>query len=154
MKYNLIKIREGKVEDLSNVFNLIKELAKYENALNRVKINVKTLTEDGYGKNPQFKIFVAEYNSKIIGMGLVYFRYSTWKGKRLYLEDLIVNKKYRRQEIGKKLLKKIINYGKKNSCSGLMLQVLDWNEIGINFYKKYNFQFDNQWLNCYLDFNK
>ena len=87
-------------------------------------------------------------------MGLVYFRYSTWKGKRLYLEDLIVNKKFRRQEIGKRLLKRIINYGIKCSCSGLMLQVLDWNEIGINFYKKYNFQFDNQWLNCYLDFKK
>ena len=154
MKYNLIKIREGRVEDLTNVFNLIKELAKYENALDSVKINIETLAKDGYGGNPQFKIFVAECDSKLIGMGLVYFRYSTWKGKRLYLEDLIVNKKYRRQEVGKKLLEKIINYGKKNSCSGLMLQVLDWNEIGINFYKKHNFQFDNQWLNCYLDFKK
>ncbi len=92
MKYNLIKIREGRVEDLTNVFNLIKELAKYENALHSVKINIETLAKDGYGGNPQFKIFVAECDSKLIGMGLVYFRYSTWKGKRLYLEDLIVNK--------------------------------------------------------------
>ena len=76
-----------------------------------MKINIETLAKDGYGRNPQFKIFVAECDSKLIGMGLVYFRYSTWKGKRLYLEDLIVNKKYRRQEVGKKLLEKIINYG-------------------------------------------
>ena len=66
MKYNLVKVREGKVEDLPNVFNLIKELAKYENALNKIKTNVKTLEKDGYGENPQFKIFVAEYDFKII----------------------------------------------------------------------------------------
>ena len=64
MKYNLVKVREGKVEDLPNVFNLIKELAEYENALNKIKINSKTLEKDGYGEKPQFKIFVAEYNSK------------------------------------------------------------------------------------------
>ena len=85
-------------------------------------------------------------------MGLLYYKYSTWKGKRLYLEDLIVNYEYRRKGVCSKLFETIIKFGKKNSCSGITLQVLDWNKIGINFYKKYNLQFDDEWLNCYLDF--
>ena len=85
-------------------------------------------------------------------MGLIYYRYSTWKGKRLYLEDLIVKNKYRRKGVGSKLFNEIMKYGKKKSCSGLMFQVLNWNKLGINFYKKYNVQFDNEWLNCYVDF--
>ena len=147
-----MKIREGRKEDLPQVLELIKELAEYVNALDQVKNTVKNLKKDGFGKNPLYKIFVANDNKKIVGMGLLYYKYSTWKGKRLYLEDLIVNYEYRRKGVGSKLFETIIKFGKKNSCSGITLQVLDWNKIGINFYKKYNLQFDDEWLNCYLDF--
>ena len=151
MKYKMI-IREGRKEDIPQVLKLIRELAEYENALDQVENNVESLEKDGFGKEPLFKIFVADYNRKIIGMGLIYYRYSTWKGKRLYLEDLIVKNKYRRKGVGSKLFNEIMKYGKKKSCSGLMFQVLNWNKLGINFYKKYNVQFDNEWLNCYVDF--
>jgi len=147
-----MKIREGRKEDLPQVLELIKELAEYVNALDQVKNTVKNLKKDGFGKKPLYKIFVANDNKKIVGMGLLYYKYSTWKGKRLYLEDLIVNYEYRRKGVGSKLFETIIKFGKKNSCSGITLQVLDWNKIGINFYKKYNLQFDDEWLNCYLDF--
>ena len=151
MKYKMI-IREGRKEDIPQVLKLIRELAEYENALDQVENNVESLEKDGFGKEPLFKIFVADNNRKIIGMGLIYYRYSTWKGKRLYLEDLIVKNKYRRKGVGSKLFNEIMKYGKKKSCSGLMFQVLNWNKLGINFYKKYNVQFDNEWLNCYVDF--
>ena len=147
-----MKIREWRKEDLPQVLELIKELAEYVNALDQVKNTVKNLKKDGFGKKPLYKIFVANDNKKIVGMGLLYYKYSTWKGKRLYLEDLIVNYEYRRKGVGSKLFETIIKFGKKNSCSGITLQVLDWNKIGINFYKKYNLQFDDEWLNCYLDF--
>ena len=151
MKYKMI-IRDGRKEDIPQVLKLIRELAEYENALDQVENNVESLEKDGFGKEPLFKIFVADYNRKIIGMGLIYYRYSAWKGKRLYLEDLIVKNKYRRKCVGSKLFNEIMKYGKKKSCSGLMFQVLNWNKLGINFYKKYNVQFDNEWLNCYVDF--
>ena len=101
-------IREGRKKDMSQVLKLIKELAKYENAIDQVENTVENLKKDGFGKNPLYKIFVADYNRKIIGMGLIYYRYSTWKGKRLYLEDLIVNNKYRRKGIGSKLFNAIL----------------------------------------------
>lgn len=153
MKYKMV-IREGRKEDMPQVLKLIKELAKYENALDQVKNNVETLEKDGFGKNPLYKLFVADYDKKIVGMGLIYYKYSTWKGKRLYLEDLIVNNKYRRKGIGSKLFDEILRYGKKKSCNGLTFQVLNWNKIGINFYKKYNIQIDDEWLNCNVDFKK
>ena len=153
MKYKMI-IREGKKKDIPQVLELIKELAKYENAIDQVENTVENLKKDGFGKNPLYKLFVADYDKKIVGMGLIYYRYSTWKGKRLYLEDLIVNNKYRRKGIGSKLFNAILRYGRKKSCNGLMFQVLNWNKVGINFYKKYNVQFDDEWLNCYVDIKK
>ncbi len=116
MKYKMV-IREGRKEDMPQVLKLIKELAKYENALDQVKNNVETLEKDGFGKNPLYKLFVADYDKKIVGMGLIYYKYSTWKGKRLYLEDLIVNNKYRRKGIGSKLFDEILRYGKKKYCN-------------------------------------
>ena len=95
-----MKIREGRKEDLPQVLELIKELAEYVNALDQVKNTVKNLKKDGFGKKPLYKIFVANDNKKIVGMGLLYYKYSTWKGKRLYLEDLIVNYEYRRKGVG------------------------------------------------------
>ena len=145
-------IRPGKKSDIPQVFDLIKELAEFENALEKVSITVEKLDEDGFGPNPVYKLFVAENENKIVGIAITYYRFSTWRGKVMYLEDLIVKEHMRRKGIGKKLFDIVLDYSKVKNCVGLSLQVLDWNTLGINFYKKYNMEFDDEWINCYLEF--
>ena len=145
-------IRPGKKSDIPQVFELIKELAKYEKALDKVSNTVEKLEEDGFGPNPVYELFVAEIENNIVGIALTYYRFSTWRGKVMYLEDLIVRENMRRKGIGKKLFDMVLDHAKVTSCVGLSLQVLDWNELGINFYKKYNMEFDDEWINCYLEF--
>ena len=145
-------IRPGKKSDIPQVFQLIKELAEYEKALDKVSNTVEKLEEDGFGPNPVYELFVAEIENKIVGIALTYFRFSTWRGKVMYLEDLIVKEHMRRKGIGKKLFDMVLDHAKVTSCVGLSLQVLDWNDLGINFYKKYNMEFDDEWINCYLEF--
>ena len=145
-------IRPGKKSDIPQVFNLIKELAEYEKALEKVSNTVDKLEEDGFGPNPVYELFVAEIENKIVGIALTYYRFSTWRGKVMYLEDLIVKEHMRRKGIGKKLFDMVLDHAKVTSCVGLSLQVLDWNDLGINFYKKYNMEFDDEWINCYLEF--
>ena len=145
-------IRPGKKSDIPQVFQLIKELAEYEKALDKVSNTVEKLEEDGFGPNPVYELFVAEIENNIVGIALTYYRFSTWRGKVMYLEDLIVREHMRRKGIGKKLFDMVLDHAKVTSCVGLSLQVLDWNELGINFYKKYNMEFDDEWINCYLEF--
>ena len=145
-------IRPGKKSDIPQVFELIKELAEYEKALDKVSNTVEKLEEDGFGPNPVYELFVAEIENNIVGIALTYYRFSTWRGKVMYLEDLIVREHMRRKGIGKKLFDMVLDHAKVTSCVGLSLQVLDWNDLGINFYKKYNMEFDEEWINCYLEF--
>ncbi len=145
-------IRPGKKSDIPQVFELIKELAEYEKALDKVSNTVEKLEEDGFGPNPVYELFVAEIENKIVGIALTYYRFSTWRGKVMYLEDLIVKEHMRRKGIGKKLFDMVLDHAKVTRCVGLSLQVLDWNDLGINFYKKYNMEFDDEWINCYLEF--
>ena len=145
-------IRPGKKSDVPQVFELIKELAEYEKALDKVSNTVEKLEEDGFGPNPVYELFVAEIENNIVGIALTYYRFSTWRGKVMYLEDLIVKEHMRRKGIGKKLFDMVLDHAKVTSCVGLSLQVLDWNDLGINFYKKYNMEFDDEWINCYLEF--
>ena len=145
-------IRKGIKEDIPQVLDLVKELAEYENALEKVSNTVEIMVKDGFGNNPVYDLFVAENNSQVIGIAITFFRYSTWKGKVLYLEDLVIKNQDRRKGIGKKLFEGVIEFAKKENCVGLSLQVLDWNESAINFYKKYNVDFDDEWINCYLEF--
>ncbi len=147
-----VYIREGLIEDLPQVLELIKELAAYEKALNEVENTVDRMKVDGFGAYPVFGFFVAEKNNIIIGISLYYYRYSTWKGKRLYLEDIVVTQAERGNGIGKLLFDATIQKAKETKCTGMMWQVLDWNEPAINFYKKYGARFDNGWLNCHLEF--
>tara|TARA_B100000029_G_C17275033_1_gene851286 strand:- start:28 stop:480 length:453 start_codon:yes stop_codon:yes gene_type:complete len=147
-------IRKGVKKDIPQVLDLIKELAEFENALNEVTNTVKRLEDDGFGDNPVYNLFVAESENKIIGIAITFFRYSTWKGKNLYIEDLIVNEKFRRKGIGIKIFEEVKKYAQESSCIGISLQVLDWNKIGINFYKKLNMKFDNEWVNCYLELDE
>lgn len=148
----VVKIREGKKEDIPQVFKLIKELSVFEKLEHEVENTIEGLIEDGFGTNPLYGFIVAENNIKIIGLSLYYFRYSTWKRKRLYLEDIIVNEAFRGQGIGKKLFEFTIQKAKDLGCSGLQLQVLDWNQPAIDFYKSYNLKLDPSWVNASLDF--
>jgi GNAT superfamily N-acetyltransferase len=95
---------------------------------------------------------VAENNQGIIGISIYYYRYSTWKGKRMYLEDIVVKEALRGQGAGKLLFEATIAKGKEENCTGMMWQVIDWNKAAIGFYEKYGAKFDEEWVNCHLDF--
>ena len=142
----MIKIRKGIKSDLPFILDLIKELADYEKALCEVDINLTQLENDGFGNKSVFSFIVAEKNNQIVGMALYYTKYSTWKGKCLFLEDLIVREKYRKSGIGSKLFNEVIRTAKSKKMKRVMWQVLDWNQPAINFYKKYNAHIDNKWL--------
>ena len=146
-----IIIRESVREDVPAMFELIKELALYEKAPEQVINTVEQMYLDGFGENPIFGTIVSEVDGLVVGMALYYFRYSTWKGKRLYLEDLIVSETMRGKGLGEKLLEATIEQARKTACTGLMWQVLDWNEPAINFYKKFGARFDEEWLNVHID---
>jgi GNAT superfamily N-acetyltransferase len=145
-------IRSGIPADIPQVLALVKELAIYEKALDQVSNTVDQMLMDGFGENPVFGLLVAEKNNVIIGISIYYYRYSTWKGKRIYLEDIVVTEKERGQGVGKDLFDETITIGKKENCTGMMWQVLDWNEPAIDFYKKYPVRMEEEWINCHLDF--
>jgi GNAT superfamily N-acetyltransferase len=144
-------IREGKKEDLPRVLELVKELALYEKGLEEVINTVSLMEEDGFGDNPIFGFYVAETANGIVGISIYYWRYSTWKGKRLYLEDIVVTESERGNGFGKLLFDRTMQHALDSNCSGMMWQVLDWNEPAINFYNKYGSKLDGEWINCNLE---
>ncbi|MFT7019453.1 MAG: GNAT superfamily N-acetyltransferase [Cyclobacteriaceae bacterium] len=148
----MTNIRTGQQKDLPALLNLIKELATYEHSLDQVSNTIEKMVVDGFGDNPIFGFIVAEKGDVIIGASIYYYRYSTWKGKRIYLEDLIVTEAERGNGFGKQLFEATIAIGKSTQCTGMMWQVLDWNEPAINFYKKYDAVMEDNWTNCNLDF--
>lgn len=146
-------IRQGNKEDLPSALELIRELAIYEKAEEQVVNTVEMMEKDGFGSHPVFGFIVAEEpDGEIVGMSMYYYRYSTWKGKRMYLEDLIVKEAKRGSGVGKLLFERTIEIGKETGCTGMMWQVLDWNEPAINFYKKYDSNLEDGWINCNLEF--
>jgi len=145
-----ILIRKGVKEDCSRLLELIQELAVYEKAPHEVTVSLKEFQEAGFGNNPVWKAFVAEENGIIQGFGLYYIRYSTWKGCRMYLEDLLVTEKMRGKGLGKMIFDQLIEEAKEKGFKGITWQVLDWNNPAINFYEKYNSNFDSGWINVSL----
>jgi len=145
-----IELRKAVKEDLPIVLELIQELATYEKAPNEVTITLDDLEKDGFGDNPIYEIIIAELEERIVGMSFYFFNYSTWKGKCLYIEDIIVRQKYRGNKIGSILFDATVKRAKEIGAKRMQWQVLNWNEPAINFYKKYNSDFDDEWLNCKL----
>ena len=145
-----ISIRRAEKKDCIRLLELIQELADYEKAPGEVTVTLPHFEESGFGTNPVWWAFVAELDGKVEGFALYYIRYSTWKGQRMYLEDILVTEKMRGQKIGNLLFKRLKEEAKEKKYSGIVWQVLEWNEPAINFYKKYNTQFDNEWINCSL----
>ena len=129
-------IRKGTPDDMPAVLELIKELAVFEKEPEAVVVTVDDLLRDGFSRNPLFHTFVAEVEGKIVGMALYYYRYSTWKGKTIHLEDLIVNEKMRGTGLGMALYTEIMKQGKADGVRRVEWNVLDWNQSAIDFYKK------------------
>jgi len=145
-----LKIRIAKKEDCLRLLELVNELALYEKAPQEVTVTLQEFEEAGFGSKPVWKAFVAETDDLIIGFALYYVRYSTWKGNRMYLEDLIITEAMRGKGIGKILFDKLIQEAKELGFSGMVWQVLDWNETALNFYKKYGASIEAGWLNASL----
>ncbi|MBS1650969.1 MAG: GNAT family N-acetyltransferase [Bacteroidetes bacterium] len=147
-----ITIRVGQERDVAAALDLVKELADYEKAPNEVIVTVNEMTEWGFGAKKIFDFFVLEKAGRIIGIALYYFKYSTWKGKCVFLEDIIITESERGNGYGKLLFEKVLEISKKENVKRLEWQVLNWNETAINFYKKNNAIFDNEWINCKINF--
>ena len=146
-----INIRRAERNDCERLMELVNELAVYERAPDQVTVTMEHFIESGFGAHPVWWAFVAEVEGNIEGFALYYIRYSTWKGQRLYLEDLIVTEKMRGKGLGKLLFERLLEEMKEKNFSGMVWQVLVWNEPGINFYKKYNASFDGSWINCSVE---
>lgn len=130
-------IREGLVGDMPQVLQLIKELALFEKEPDAVEVTVDDLVKEGFGNKPLFHCFVAETSvGEIVGLALVYFRFSTWKGRTVHLEDLIVKESMRGSGIGMALYKRVMQYGKEEGVKRVEWNVLDWNTPAVNFYLK------------------
>ncbi|WP_439699242.1 GNAT family N-acetyltransferase [Mucilaginibacter sp. AW1-7] len=143
-------MRVATIDDCPRLLELVHELALFERAPEEVTVTLDEFIDAGFGAKPVWKAYVAEVDGLIVGFALYYIRYSTWKGCRLYLEDLIVTEAYRGQKIGKLLIERLIVEAKELGFSGMVWQVLDWNEPAINFYKKYEANIEAGWLNVSL----
>jgi GNAT superfamily N-acetyltransferase len=147
-----IIIRRAVREDCPRLLELIQELAEYERAPQEVTVTLEHFIESGFGAQPVWWAFVAVVDGKVQGFALWYIRYSTWKGQRLYLEDLIVTQEMRGRGLGKLLFDRLIEEMQEKKYTGMVWQVLDWNEPAIKFYKKYQAAFDAGWVNCSISF--
>ena len=148
-----MNIRKGEKKDMKLVLELIQELAIFEKEPDAVVVTVADLERDGFGVNPLFYTFVAEVDGEIVGVALYYYRYSTWKGRTIHLEDLIVREKMRGSGLGFALYSEIIAQGRKDSVRRIEWNVLDWNAPAIDFYKKSGAKILDDWLVAQMDEN-
>lgn len=157
-----IKIRRAVRQDCARLMELVRELAEFEKAgPDAVSVTPEHFEASGFGDNPVWWAFVAETWASpgsavpsgapvIVGFALYYIRYSTWKGQRLYLEDLIVTQEVRGRGVGKLLFDRLVEEAQEKKFSGMVWQVLDWNEPAIQFYKKQGAVLEPEWVNCIL----
>jgi GNAT superfamily N-acetyltransferase len=145
-------IRRAKKEDCPRLLELVRELAVFERAPEEVTVTLEHFEESGFGEKPVWWAFVAEVDSLVVGFALYYIRYSTWKGQRMYLEDILITEKMRCMGLGRLLFDELVREAKDKKLSGIVWQVLEWNEPAIQFYKKLNASFDAEWVNCSLNF--
>ena len=149
-----VKIRKGVKSDLPAVLDLIKELADFERALNEVTVSLEDLEHDGFCNHPYYWFIVAEKEGEIIGLSFYFIRYSTWKGRFLFLEDFVVKESFRNKGIGALLFEETIRIAKELDVKGMTWQVLDWNKNAIRFYEKYNSNISTEWYNGKLTYEQ
>lgn len=147
---NKINIRKGTIQDITAALALIQELADYEKASEEVVVTAETMQKDGFAENPVYEFLVAEMGAKIVGIAVYFPTYSTWKGRAMHLEDLVVTQTERRKGIGRLLFDAVVEVAKTKETQRLTWQVLDWNHPAIEFYKTLNTNFDGEWINCKL----
>ena len=140
-----IQVRKAVAADMSQVLELIKALAVFENEPDAVEVTVVDLEREGFGENPLFTCFIAENADEIVGMALVYFRFSTWKGRTVHLEDLIVKEEYRGKGIGQLLYNEVMKFGLSHGVKRVEWIVLNWNEGAIRFYERSGATFHKDW---------
>ena len=140
-------IRRAEARDVPRMLELVKELAVFERAPDEVTVTLDHMREAGFGPDAVWVGWVAEVDGEILGMAVCYERYSTWKGRRLYLEDIIVTENARGQRIGERLFKACARYAVEQDYSGMLWQVLDWNADAIRFYERFGAALDPQWVN-------
>ena len=145
-----MNIRPGTADDLPQVLTLIQELATFEREPDAVETTVASMQQDGFGERPVFEFFVAEDEHQIVGLALYFYSYSTWKGKCLYLEDLIVTEAYRGQGLGRRLLDQVVMQAQEENAKRVVWQVLDWNTPAIEFYESLGAALLPEWLTCRL----
>lgn len=143
-------IRQGEKQDVNSVLQLIIELATFEKEPNAVEVTIDDLLNDGFGETPVFKIYIAELDTEIVGMALFYERYSTWKGRAIHLEDLIVTQKHRGKGIGKALYDSVLNFALEKGVRRVAWEVLSWNTPAIEFYKSTGALFLDDWNVCQI----
>ncbi|PWG78517.1 GNAT family N-acetyltransferase [Pararcticibacter amylolyticus] len=146
-----MNIRTAQRSDCRRLLELVQGLAEYEKAPHEVTISLDEFEEAGFGAQPVWKAFVAEVDGVIEAFALYYVRFSTWKGCRMYIEDVFVTEQHRRKGLGKKLFDTLFKEAREKNFSGVVWQVLDWNEPAIRFYEKFNARFDGEWINVSLD---
>jgi len=148
---NKIHTRYATLEDISSIYELVRELAIYEKAEDQFLIDKEYYIRE-FNKGT-FSAIVAEQESEIIGMTLYYMTYSTWKGRMLYLEDFVVKAEHRHKGVGQRLYDAFLAEAKKLDARMVKWQVLDWNEPAVKFYKKNNATIEKEWWNCKVIFN-
>ena len=129
-----IILRQADKTDMGSVLELVQELAVFEKETSAVEVTESELIRDGFGKDPRFKVFLAEEEGEILGMAFIYNRYSTWKGRIIHLEDLVVREKHRNRGIGGALYKEVMKYAVDQGVKRVCWEVLDWNTVAIDFY--------------------
>jgi ribosomal protein S18 acetylase RimI-like enzyme len=146
-----VKIRKAESRDVPAMLTLVNELAVFERAPEEVTVTLEDMLDAGFGEDPVWVGWVAETDGVIVGMSVCYERYSTWKGRRLYLEDIIVTERARGLRIGEKLFRQCAAYAVEKKYSGMLWQVLDWNTDAIRFYDRFSAKFSSEWLNGSLE---
>ncbi len=144
-------IRDAEVKDMGQVLSLIQELATFEKEPDAVEVTVEELIKEGFGEHPLFHCFVAEVNKEIVGIALVYYRFSTWKGRSIHLEDLIVKESMRGTGLGSALYAEVMKYAKSKGVRRVEWVVLDWNQNAIDFYEKSGAKLLKDWYLVQMD---
>lgn len=143
-------IRNAQPSDVPAILELIRQLAIFEKRPDAVETTEAELLKEGFGENPLYRCFVAEINQEIVGIALFYYRFSTWKGRTIHLEDLMVKEEHRKSKIGTALFEAVAKVAKDEKVRRFEWEALNWNTPAINFYKKYHASIDNEWVLCKL----
>ena len=147
-------IRMAEVRDVPRMLELVRELAIFEKEPDAVTVTLEHMRDAGFGPDPVWVGWVAEVEGLIVGIVVCYVRYSTWKGRRLYLEDIVVTEEARGQRIGEKLFRQCAEYAVEKNYAGMLWQVLDWNTDAIRFYERFGASMDPQWVNGSLEMDQ